>query len=90
MEQVLAACLQVGLQGEADRGNGGVIYLEGKGGSDRAAPDKVGYLLLHEVEPKELRERLAGEIDEDDGRNFFILHKHEGSVHVSKLARVPR
>jgi hypothetical protein len=81
MEQVLAACFQVGLQGEADRGNGGVIYLE---------DEKVGYMLLHEVEPQELRERLAAEIEDDDGRNFFILHRHEGSVHVSKLARQPR
>lgn len=80
MEKVLAACFKTAVEGEQSRGSGGVVYLDG---------DKVAYLLLDQVQPEQLREKIADDIEEDKGQNYFILHRDAGNIHVSKLARRP-
>lgn len=79
MDRILAACICKALKGELERGPGGVILLE---------EEEVAYLMPHEIQEEGLREKIIDCMKADGGKNFFILHKHGKTVHVSMLPRV--
>lgn len=79
MDKVIDACVITALKGELERGVGGVVFLEA---------EKVGYVLLEELGEESLREKLVNCLDDDGDKYFYIVHKHENVVHVSKLPRV--
>jgi len=78
MERVLAKCLVAAMQGEQERGAGGVVYMEG---------EHINYLFPHELNPPAFRERITDLVAEDAGRHLVLVHKAELNLHVSLLIR---
>lgn len=78
-EAYVGACLQVALQGEHERGDGGVVFVE---------DEHIGYVLLHDVQPDAFRERLAEMVEEDERAHYFVVHKDGLNMHVAKIPRI--
>jgi hypothetical protein len=79
MERLVAACLQTAIQGEATRGTGGVVFVEGT---------DLAYLTPAEMIrfPEAFFDRL-GDMMEQDTRHFFVVHKDGLNLHVSKIPK---
>lgn len=72
--------MRVGLIGERERGNGGVVF-------DSKDRDSVQYLLLAEIESEQMRERLEDELSEDANAHLFVVEEVEKVMHVWKIRR---
>jgi len=83
MEQLVAACLQTAALGEATRGGGGVVFVEG---------EELAYLTREEMGPARFPPAFADKLHqmmEDDGaRHFFVVHKDDLNLHVSKIPKL--
>ena len=68
-------------RGERNRGSGGAIVI------DRAA-QAITYLLLDEIEPREVRESVAELLSEEGDRYAVVLHvRRDAQVDLHKLLR---
>ena len=70
-------CACVAARGEQERGSGGVVYYDDETRS-------IGYLLIDEVRPVELRERVRDIVCDDA---YVILHKTSSDVHITMMKR---
>ena len=74
------AFLYVAASGEQVRGSPGCVMVE-------TATTTAKYLLLHEVEPQEVRTKVEDLIEEEDQPYFYILFKEEGNIHIVKVSK---
>ena len=77
-EKFMARCASVAMQGERSRGNAGAVYYDDD-------TKHIGYLLLDEIRPSQLRENVAELLSDD---TFIVLLKTTKEVHVTKLTKV--
>lgn len=67
------------LQGQYERGTGGVLYVRG---------ELCAYRFVHELPDEKVRARLEEVLQEDEERHFFVLEdKQDGQLHLLAYPR---
>lgn len=73
------AFLYIAASGEQVRGTPGCVFVE-------TATQNAKYLLLHEVEPSEIKKKLEELIEDETEKHYYILFKEEGNIHIVKIS----
>lgn len=70
----VAAC------GENEKGGPGIVWVDADSGFCK-------YMLLEELEVKELKDGLQDMIEDDQNENYFIVHKVELNAHIFRYSK---
>ena len=73
--------IHTAINGEKSRGDNGAVLVDTENST-------IVYLLTHEFQPDNFREKLEDLLSEDNNQHIFVVFKSKTDMHVSKMARV--
>ena len=74
------AFLYVAASGEQVRGSPGCVIV-------KTSTSEAKYVLLNEVEPLEIQNRVRDLIEEEEEEHYYILFEEEQNVHIVKVSK---